>query len=90
MSNPHIGSDFDDFLDEVGILAGVESVAIKRVIAFQVSDVMKEKNLSKAEMLRRMKTSCSSIDRLLDPDNRSTALQTMEGTALAMGAHLKI
>ncbi|MBF0448188.1 MAG: XRE family transcriptional regulator [Magnetococcales bacterium] len=90
MSNPHIGSDFDDFLEEEGILGDVESVAIKRVIAFQVQQMMKEKQLSKAEMARRMKTSRSSIDRLLDPENRSITLQTMEGAATAMGARLKI
>lgn len=90
MSNPHMGSDFDDFLEEEGILADVESVAIKRVIAFQVATMMKENGLSKAEMAKRMKTSRSSVDRLLDPENRSITLQTMEGAALAMGARLKI
>ncbi|MBF0455606.1 MAG: XRE family transcriptional regulator [Magnetococcales bacterium] len=90
MNNPHIGSDFDDFLEEEGILGDVESVAIKRVIAFQVEQMMKEKQLSKAEMARRMKTSRSSVDRLLDPENRSITLQTMEGAAMAMGARLKI
>ena len=39
--NPHIGSNFDDFLEE-GILAEVESVAWKRVIAFQISQLMEE------------------------------------------------
>lgn len=85
-----MGSDFDDFLEEEGILADVESVAIKRVIAFQVATMMKENGLSKAEMAKRMKTSRSSVDRLLDPENRSITLQTMEGAALAMGARLKI
>jgi|GEM_PF-6116497 len=31
--NQHIGSDFDDFLEEEGILSEVEAAAIKRVIA---------------------------------------------------------
>jgi antitoxin HicB len=90
MSNPHIGSDFDDFLEEEGILGDAESVAIKRVIAFQVEQMMKEKQLSKAEMARRMKTSRSSVDRLLDPEYRSITLQTMEGAAMAMGVRLKV
>ncbi len=90
MQNPHIGSDFDDFLEEEGILAEVEAVAIKRLFACQVARMMEENGISKVEMARRMKTSRSSLNRLLDPENRSITLQTMENAALAMGARLKI
>ena len=31
-----VGSSFDDFLAEEGLLADVEAVALKRVIAFQL------------------------------------------------------
>ena len=31
--NKHIGSDFDDFLQEEGLLAEAEATAVKRVIA---------------------------------------------------------
>ena len=57
MSDKHIGSNFDDFLEEEGILAKTEAVAVKRVIAFQVEQMIKEQNLSKAEMSRWMNTS---------------------------------
>ncbi|MBF0263338.1 MAG: XRE family transcriptional regulator [Magnetococcales bacterium] len=90
MTNPHIGSDFDDFLSEEGLLAEVEAVAVKRVFAFQVARLMKEQNLTKTEMAHRMKTSRAALDRLLDPENRSITLQTMEGAAEAMGARLKV
>lgn len=90
MSNPRIGSDFDDFLAEEGMLADAEAVAVKRVFAFQVARMMEERGLSKSEMARMMKTSRSALDRLLDPENRSITLQTMEAVALAMGARLKI
>jgi len=40
MTNKHIGSDFDDFLEEEGILAEVEATAVKRVIAFQLSGLV--------------------------------------------------
>ena len=49
MSDQYIGSNFDDFLDEEGILAETEAVAVKRVIAYQVEQMMKEQNLSKAK-----------------------------------------
>jgi hypothetical protein len=43
--NRHIGSDFDDFLKEEGILEEAQAVAAKRVIAFQIKKAMKEKYL---------------------------------------------
>ena len=90
MNNKHIGSNFDDFLDEEGILAKAEAVAIKRVIAFQVEQMMKEQNLSKTEMSRRMKTSRAALDRLLDPANQSVTLQTLDHAAHALGKRLQI
>lgn len=34
--NEHIGNTLNDFLDEAGLLAETEAVAIKRVIAFRL------------------------------------------------------
>jgi antitoxin HicB len=90
MSNKHIGSNFDDFLEEEGILAKTEAVAVKRVIAFQVEQMMKEQNLSKTEMSRRMKTSRAALDRLLDPANQAVTLQTLDHAARALGRRLQI
>ena len=71
MAKRNIGSDFDEFLNEEGLLEDVTAVAVKRYIAFQLAAKMDETNLSKAEMARRMETSRSALDRLLDPDNSS-------------------
>ena len=90
MNNKFIGSNFDDFLEEEGLLAEVEATAIKRVIAFQIGELMKEHSLSKAAMAKQMKTSRSSIDRLLDPKNESVTLQTLERAALVLGKRLQI
>lgn len=88
--NKYIGSSFDDFLEEDGLLAEAEAVAIKRVIAFQVAQLMKKKKISKVAMARQMNTSRSALDRLLDPKNTSITLQTMERAAHAMGKRLRI
>jgi antitoxin HicB len=90
MSDKHMGSDFDDFLEEEGILAETETVAFKRVIAFQVEKMMKEQNLSKTEMSRRMNTSRAVLDRLLDPGNQAVTLQTLDRAAHALGKRLQI
>jgi len=86
----HIGSTLDDFLDEEGLLAEAEAVAVKRVIAYQLGEMMKSQGLSKTELARRMKTSRASLERLLDPENASVTLLTLERAAQALGMRVKI
>ena len=88
--NKHVGSDFDEFLKEEGLLEEVERVAIKRVVAYQVAQYMLNQGLTKTEMARRMHTSRASLDRLLDPENSSVTLQTLERAARALGRRLHI
>ncbi|MFQ5633336.1 MAG: helix-turn-helix domain-containing protein [bacterium] len=90
MSNPYFGSNFDDFLEEEGLLAEVEATAIKRIIAFRIEQLMKESGVSKVAMAKRMQTSRTALDRLLDPANESVTLQTLQRAALALGKKLHI
>ena len=90
MTNKHIGRDFDDFLRDEGILDDAEAVAAKRVIAFQIATEMESAHISQSELARRMKTSRSAVERLLDPTNHSVTLQTLERAASAVGKRLKI
>jgi antitoxin HicB len=64
-----LGSSFDDYLKEEGIYEEVQTVAIKRVIAWQIEEAMKTSHITKAQMARRMKTSRSQLDRLLNPEH---------------------
>lgn len=61
-----------------------------RVIAFQIEKEMEERNLSKTALANIMRTSRSSLDRLLDPENASVTLLTLESVALALGKKLKV
>jgi antitoxin HicB len=88
--NPHIGSRLDDLLDDEGLLAEAQAIAIKRVIAFQFEQAMQQQHLSKAELARRMGTSRSALDRLLDPDNPSVTLLTLEKAAQALGQRIRV
>ncbi len=90
MNEQHLGDTLDEFLEEEELLAEAEAIAIKRVIAFQISQLMAEQKLSKAEMARRMQTSRAAIDRLLDPSNDSATLTTLEKAALALGRRLQV
>ncbi len=88
--NENIGSSFDDFLIEEGIFEEVETVATKRVIAFQLEEAMKEQHLSRVKMAEKMHTSRSTINRLFDPENQSVTLLTLERAAAAVGKKLKL
>ncbi len=85
-----IGSRFDDFLREEGIYESVQAVAIKRVIAWQLTEAMKAKGVTKAEMARQMNTSRSQLDRLLDPENEGVELQTLVRAAQVLGRQLRL
>lgn len=84
-----IGSSFDDFLKEEGIYEEVTAAAIKRVIARQLTVLMREEGLSKTELAKRMQTSRAQLDRLLDPANESVTLGTLSRAAQAVGRQLK-
>ncbi|MGK2905549.1 MAG: helix-turn-helix domain-containing protein [Desulfuromonadales bacterium] len=86
----NIGSDFDDFLQEEGLLEEVEMVALKRVIAFQVEQLMEEQNYTKTAMAEKMHTSRAALDRLLNPGNISVTLQTLGKAAKVLGRKLTI
>ena len=89
-SNPHIGSDFDQFLEEEGILQEVEIVAAKRVIAWQIAEIMKKEHISKTAMAARMGTSRAVLDRLLDPENTGVTLKTLGKAATVLGKKINI
>ena len=90
MGKKNVGSDFDDFLKEEGMLDEVTAVAVKRYVAFELKRMMTAQDITKSEMARRMGTSRSALDRLLDPDNASVTLQTLQSAATALGGRLKV
>ncbi len=90
MNEQHLGSTLDDFLEEEGLLAEAEAVAAKRVIAWQIAQLMAEQQMTKSELARRMNTSRTAVDRLLNPANDVATLSTLEKAALALGKRLHI
>jgi len=90
MTNPHLGSDFDEFLEEEGILEEVNAAAIKRVMAVEIAEAMEQRGLSKTEIAKAMRTSRAALDRLLDPERRSVTLLTLEKAARALGKTLTV
>lgn len=88
--NQHRGSSFDDFLKEDGIFEEVQAKALKRALSEQLDDAMQAINLSKADMAKRMETSRSQLDRVLDPANLSVQLDTLMKAANAVGKTVEI
>lgn len=85
-----LGSSFDAFLDEQGLLEEATLAATKRVLAEQIQRAMDEEGLSKTEMAQRMHTSRSALDRLLDPRHENVTLQTLDKAARAIGRRLTV
>jgi len=86
----HSGSSFDEFLREEGMLEEAETVAIKRVIAWQLQREMQRKRITKKVMAGRLHTSRSQLDRLLDPQYAGVTLGALSRAAMVLGKRLKV
>jgi DNA-binding Xre family transcriptional regulator len=90
MTNPYSGSSFDDFLAEEGILAEVSARALKRLLAMQLAEIMATTKMSKSHLAESMQTSRTQVDRLLDPNNTTITLASLDRLARAVGKQLRI
>ncbi len=88
--NPHSGSNFDDFLKKEGFYEEVQAKALKRALAEQLAEGMAATKLGKSGMARKMATSRSQLDRVLDPNNLSVQLDTLIKAAHAVGKVVEI
>ena len=89
MSKKHMGSSIDDFLKEEGIFEEAQVQAVKEVVAWQLAEAMKKKNISKNKMATLLKTSRTQVDRILDPKNDIT-LGSLQRAAAMVGRRLTI
>ena len=88
--NPHFGSSLEDFLEAEGILEEATEHAIKAVVAWQLKTKMDQQHLTKADLARKMHTSRSQLDRVLDPNNDDVSLSTLRKAVEAVGGKLKL
>ena len=86
----YVGSSLDDLLAEDRTLGEASAVALKRVIAYEIRRTMEEQRISKTTMARRMQTSRAALNRLLDPNNTSVTLVTMDRAAAVLGKKLRL
>lgn len=88
VQNPHVGSSFDDFLKEEGILEDTRNAATRRVLALHITETMKAKKLTKTKMAGQVRISSDQLDRLLDVDDASVTLATLQRVAIVFGRKL--
>jgi transcriptional regulator with XRE-family HTH domain len=88
--NKHMGSTLSSFFDKVGEREEVLLQTQKKVLAAEVRERMRQLRINKAALARRMRTSRSHVDRLLDPDNTSVTLATLARASAALGLSLHI
>ena len=88
--NPHIGSSFESWLDEEGLREDVAAGAIKAVVARQLAHEMEKKRITKQRMAELMNTSRAQLDRLLDPDNGSATIESLQRAARIVGRDLRL
>ena len=89
-NNKHIGSSFESFLEEEGIFEEVNVAAVKSVIARNLREHMSSNHITQTEMAKRLKTSRSGLQRLLDPENYSVTLLTLDRAASVLGKKVNI
>ncbi len=86
----NIGSSFESFLDQEGIREEVNVAAVKEVIARNIKEYMKKNTITQTDMAKQLKTSRSGLERLLDPENYSITLLTLNRAASVIGKKVNI
>jgi DNA-binding phage protein len=87
--NPHRGSSLDAFLRDEGIHAEATTAALKRVIAWQLREAMRDQKLSKVAMAARMGAPRSQLDRVLNPEDGNVTIDTLQRAAKAVGRSVR-
>lgn len=86
----YIGSSFDDFLAEEGLLAEAHAVAQQRVIVFQLTQELQRRGWTRAELADRLGTPGPVVERLLDPEDLTVDLQLLGQAADLLGKRLSV
>lgn len=87
--NP-IGTNFIEYLSEEGILEECLALSSKELIVYQLKYIMQKEAITKQELASRMHTSRAAINRLLDENNQSVTLDTLEKAAKFLNKKLII
>jgi len=86
----HTGLALDSVSPTENLLENAGALAAKRVIAWQLKAAMDAAHLTKKEMAKRLGTSRTQVDRLLDPAYVGIGLETVARAAHVVGKLLNV
>jgi antitoxin HicB len=84
MSSSPVGSSLQDVFDSFGLWDEVVLLGQKKVIAERLRQEMTRQNVTKTELARRMGTSRSHVEELLDSANTGLTLQSLSRASFAL------
>jgi antitoxin HicB len=87
--NPHWGTTLDEFLIEDGIRETAKAEAVTRVVAWQLTEEMKRRGITKAALAVQMKTSRAQVDRILNAKGNVT-IESLQRAAALVGRKLRL
>src|SRR5262249_13220686 len=90
MSNKQIGSSLSSFLDEMNIREETELLAIKKTVILQLRKAMRRASCAKSRLAKKMRTSRTVINRMLDPIDSGVTLATLARASQVLGLRVDI
>ncbi|MGI5066700.1 helix-turn-helix domain-containing protein [Treponema putidum] len=83
------GQSFSEFMVEQGLYEEAQELAAKKILIYQLEAEMKNQNISKNEMAKRLNTSRSAVNNILDTAYNSS-IGSLEKMAYALGKRISI
>ena len=87
--NPHVGSSLKDLLEEDGTYEEISSRATMRAISENLKSRFEKSQITRTDFAKRMRSSRTVVNRLLDGKADSVTIQTLVKAANALGVNFK-
>jgi antitoxin HicB len=87
--NPHRGSSLKELLEDDGTYEEVSSRATMRAISENLKNRFEKSQITRTTFAKRMGSSRTVVNRLLDGKTESVTVQTLVKAANALGVNLK-
>ncbi len=90
MNLKHIGGNFDDLLQEKGVLGEVDALANKRLLVLRLNTLMENQGMDRQQLAKKAGVSESSLACLLDKNRLNLCLLTLGKVTTALGTMFSI
>jgi transcriptional regulator with XRE-family HTH domain len=90
MNKARIGSTLDSLFEELGELEEAKIRTRKKILARELEEARKARNISISELARRMGTSRMAVHSLLDSTEPTMTIDSVSRAAAALGAEFEM